>query len=57
MAIRWYTTPQSRKRMERKEILRARIGRSIDRLDAVSMAVWEPRGPRRVSVGGQVVTL
>jgi hypothetical protein len=33
------------------------VGALTARLDAVSMAVWEPRGPRRVSVGGSVVTL
>ena len=58
IAIRWYTTPLgSRKRMERKEILRARLGRSNDRLDAASMVLWEPRGPRRITGRGALVAL
>ena len=48
LAIRWRPTPEGRVRIEAKDNLRGRLGRSPDRADAVSMAfayelrpVWE----------------
>jgi len=38
LALRWRPTPEGRIRIEAKEELRARLGRSPDRADAVCMA-------------------
>ena len=56
-AIQWYTNSASRKICEQKDAIRSRIGRSIDRLDACSMATYLPRGRRALSGGGCLVTL
>jgi len=56
-AVQWSITPQSKKLIEKKDDLRLRHGRSTDRLDAVTMAVYRPRGRRSATRGGQVVTL
>lgn len=55
-AIQWFTNTASKKICEKKDVLRSRIGRSIDRLDACSMATYLPRGRRAVSGGGCLVT-
>ena len=69
VATRWYTTPQSRKRIEPKDNLRVRLGRSPDRLDALSpdarpaSAKSSPssqapaRARRTKTRGGEIVTL
>lgn len=47
VATRWGATSGGQVRIERKEELRTRIGRSPDRGDAVSMAVWAWERRRR----------
>ena len=55
-AIQWSVNNASKTIMEKKDVLRVRLGRSIDRLDACSMATYTGRRSR-ASAGGSVVTL
>ncbi len=41
LAVRWRPTPEGKIRIEAKDDLRGRLGRSPDRADAVAMALWE----------------
>lgn len=40
LAVRWRPTPEGRIRIEEKAVIRSLLGKSPDRADAVSMAVW-----------------
>lgn len=49
LAIRWHPTAAGKIRLEKKDEIRARIGRSPDRADAVAMAFW----PKATGVPGR----
>lgn len=55
-AIQWSVNNASKTIMEKKDVLRVRLGRSIDRLDACSMSTYTGRRGR-ATVGGNVVFL
>ncbi len=52
LAIRWRPTPEGKVRIEAKDDLKARLGRSPDKADAVVMAVAGDVSRKRLRRGG-----